>query len=168
MLPYDIIRQISLYCKPKYLSINKELCDMYHDIWFYDKLLLETLGGNLETSGRNLETLGGNLETSGRKLYTPTNYEYLYERYLKQGPIIYFKSPVTANSSEHKLSIKGIKAIYNSGDKSFYILTFNGDLYKESETSIDLIDTQVIDINYFTYIRNKNMLCIYILHENGN
>lgn len=128
MLHYDIIRQISLYCKQKIFSINKELNNMYNKIWFEDKL---------------------QLYHPGIKLYTPTNYHDLYKKYMNQGKIAYYGNFININ---RKLTTTaGIKAM-KCGD-NYYILTFNGDLYKESNGIIILIDTQVIDIGHRTYIK---------------
>lgn len=129
ILPYDIIRQISLYCKPKTITINRELSKMYNDIWFYDKL---------------------SLDNPGIKLYTSTNYEDLYKKYVKQGIITYYYCQY---KDSHRLHTKGFKIIYHYEDNSYYILTFNCNLYKEIGNTISLIDTEVIDIDRNTYIK---------------
>ena len=60
ILPYDVIHIISLYCEPYELAINKNLYNLYNDLWFQNKL--EMLYSDLA-------------------LYTSTNYIDLYKKY---------------------------------------------------------------------------------------
>lgn len=134
MLPYDIIRHISLYLKPRELSINKELSVMYNDIWYQNKL---------------------QFNNPSLKLYTSTSYHDLYYKYLKQGMII---ADITYYYTE--LSIKGIKAVLDTNCQGNYILTFNGDLYYEDIIETHLCDNQVIDIDINTYIKDYDWFII--------
>lgn len=128
MLPHDIIRSISLYCSPGIMACNKELLVLYNDIWYMDKL---------------------QLYNPAIKLYTATNYSDLYKRYKRQGTIRYFQY-----NTRYNLKVEGIKASCSHIGAN-YILTFNGELYHEFDSKIELIDTQVVDIDKNTYIKEN-------------
>lgn len=80
MLPFDILRLISLQLEPYKLSICKDLHNLYNDNWYEDKL----------------------------NMFYPSlksdNYKDLYKKYLKQGDIY-----VDDGSSSKKLLSQGIK-----------------------------------------------------------
>ena len=146
-LPYDILRFLSYHLPPKHLSINKEMRDMYNEPWFRD----------------TLQFLHPSL-----KLYTSTNYYDLYKKYERQGTIMYYDLSVhryylsaclVNKSYDICLRTQGIKAVQN------YILTFNGDVYLETDEVI-LIDTEVIDISYvyneIIYIKKDK---VYLLNS---
>jgi hypothetical protein len=137
MLHTDLFYEISLYCKPYMLSVNKELNLLYNDDWFKTKL------NNLFPD---------------KKLFTGTNYKDLYKRYLEEGDIYYVTNELIC-----KLQIKGVKAQYkddfyiNHEFPDDYILTFNGELYSQIGNDIKLIDTEVIDVSSYGYIKNNKV-----------
>src|ERR1700722_638059 len=102
-LPYDILHLISYHLPPKHLSINKELRDIYNDIWYYDKL--QMLNQNL-------------------KLYKTITWKNLYQRYLKEGEINVFNLHCDVRTTLGR----GIKAAYCGINDNNLILRFNGDL----------------------------------------
>lgn len=142
MFPCDVLRLISLRLEPYALVINKQLLDMYNDIWFHDKL---------------------QLLHPGLTLYTSSNYYNLYQKYQKQGYVYEYHDGCDGSF----LKLKGVKATHMFHK---YILTFNGDLYceiiKDLHPEIDddtkLIDTCVIDVDKGTYIKEYDW---YLMHS---
>ena len=135
MLHTDVFYEISLYCQPFKLSVNKELNSLYKDDWFKTKL-------------QNL--------FPDKKLFTATNYKDLYKKYLEEGDIYY-----VYGSYIQKLEVRGVRAQYKDDfdiDHKYpddYILTFNGELYHQEKDTVKLIDTEVIDICSYGYIKNN-------------
>ena len=147
MFPLELFNLISLHCKPCFFSLNKELHLLYNDEWFQNKL---------------------QMLFPGRKLFTITNYKNLYQRYLSETDIYYNYCCTTKVSSLSDLELfrmKGVKAQY-CGDtrienfKYDQILTFNGELYIETDNGITLIDTEVIDISSNFYIKQNEIYYI--------
>jgi hypothetical protein len=122
---------------------------MYNEMWFRDKLAKEYPGVNL---------------------WTKTTYQDLYRLSLKSGKIHRIEDsnqfcaymeykPYIVKSVGRILSIEGIKAAEITSN--FYmVLKFNGDLFAVSDSTSFLIDTEVIDINYNSYIKNNEWYLI--------
>ena len=155
MFPLELFNLISLHCKPYLFSVNKELHLLYNDEWFQNKL----------------QTL-----FPGRKLFTISNYKNLYRRYLSETDIYYIAYDKRLTYDEisnisldnhYKLITKGVKAqhcgTWTSGKSNKYdhILTFNGELYLETDNEIKLIDTEVIDISTNLYIKDNGVYYIF-------
>jgi hypothetical protein len=132
MLHTDLFYEISLYCKPYILSVNKELNLLYSEEWFKTKL--QRLFPD-------------------KKLFTITNYMDLYKKYLEEGDI-----HCIGTYRVHILKTRGVRAQYGypkcvEGIPFHYILTFNGELYLEKQGESKLIDTEVIDVTSMGYIK---------------
>ena len=132
MLPIDCFRNISLYCKPYIFSVNKILHNLYDDIWFKDKLLLEHPDTNCTKP-----------------------YKKLYKRYLKSGIIsrwnIYDEYKIVCETRIPSIKMSLIT------DSLYMLLTFDGTLlsYDMNDHTSFLIATNVIDIDHNTYITGK-------------
>jgi hypothetical protein len=107
------------------------------------------------------------------KLWTKTTYEDLYKLSLKSGniyrmaeeasfgmlSIFNLDREVDWESESSILSIEGIKAAEITSN--FYIvLKFNGDLFAVSKSTSFLIDTEVNDISYNSYIKKNEWYLI--------
>lgn len=124
MLPFDVLRLISLKLNPHTLSINKELHNMYDDTWYQDKITLLEPNMNLFS----------------------TNYKDLYKKYINQGYIFSFKG--------RKFVTKGIKICPTIEEDDYWILTFNGNLICESNSKVLIIDQNVVDMDCDTYVKD--------------
>jgi hypothetical protein len=151
----DIWKLISLYLPYNELNLNRKLSGIYDESWFKDKL-----------NYPNIKSIN--------------SWEWLYKRSLKSGQI--FRYNENKNTTKKLLSINAIKISemqsewilsLNEGfeDYNVYmILTFNGDLYsfyksRKYISDLTLIDTNVIDINDNTYIKNNEW---YVFPERTN
>ena len=144
----DIWRSISLYLQFNCLNLNRELSIIYDQSWFKDKLTIQY--SDIISKHNN-------------------SWEWLYKRSLKSGQIFRYNEdkniikklcPINAIKiseirSEWILSLKEDLERY----KINMILTFDGDLhtfYKLGKyIGPTLIDTNVIDIDDNTYIKNN-------------
>lgn len=142
----DIWKLISLHLQFNGLNLNKELSSIYDESWFKNKLVIQ-YSDNINKHNNS--------------------WKWLYKRSLKSGQI--FKYNEDKNTIK-KLSI--INAIKISEIKSEWILSLNEDLEKYKINTIltfdgnlysfyiknkyiRLIDTNVIDIDDNTYIKNN-------------
>lgn len=148
MFPLELFNLISLHCKPCFFSLNKELHLLYNDEWFQNKL---------------------QMLFPGRKLFTITNYKDLYKKYLSETNIYYnyYRSEKDPSLSDlRSFETKGIKVQYRGAIGYDYfkydqILTFNGELYIEADNGTYLIDTKVIDISSYLYVKENGIYSNY-------
>ena len=133
MLPKDLWIEISLYLKPNELKIINTSFNFYNDLWYKQKLILEY---------PNIE------------LWTNTNFKDLYEKSLLSGDLHWYKIIDTGLEKLEEFPIKGIK-VTNIGIMDHLILTFNGELWLCVGKTLKLIDTNVIDISDFSYIKHN-------------
>lgn len=145
----DIWRIISFNLPFNSLNLNKELSSIYNLSWFKDKLLVQYPGFINKHNN---------------------SWEWLYKRSLKSGKI--FKYNENKNTTKQICLINAIKIseinpkwdLFLEEDFNYYkvniVLTFDGDLYtfhrsKNYISDLTLIDTNVIDIDDNTYIKNN-------------
>lgn len=131
MLPYDILRNISLHLNPYELSICKELYNMYNDFWYENKLKLLCPNVNLFGNSKDL-----------------------YKKYLKQGDIF-----ILYGDNLQNLDIKGTKICMMSNNSGRMALTFDGNLYINNilidKNVIDIdIDTYIKNNEW--YVQDEN------------
>jgi hypothetical protein len=129
MIPVDIIRYISLHLPPgKLATVCKQFSELYNDNWYKN---------NLEINYPRM------------KLWSRTTFKDLYKLSLKSGKIH------RINLKSNKLTIIPHEAIKIAEISSnfFMILKFNGDLLAISSTLSYILDTEVWDISYNSYIK---------------
>jgi hypothetical protein len=90
-----------------------------------------------------------------KTLFIQTNFKDLYTKYSKQGTIFYIEEGSTT-----ALCTKGTKASILDVP---YVLNFNGELY--CDDSLELVDTEVIDLYHCSYIKEYEW---YIIKDGIN
>jgi len=168
----DIWKLISLHLPFNGLNLNTELNSIYDESWFKDKLTIE-YSNNISKHNNS--------------------WEWLYKRSLKSGQIFKYnenKNIVKKLSTINAIKISEIRPEWILSLKEDFenykvnmILTFDGNLYsfekrKKYISDLTLIDTNVIDINDNTYIkdnewyvfpeRTKNKISDKILFTSSN
>lgn len=137
-IPFEIWREISLLLPYNFLSLSKEFILLYDQSWFESKV---------------------KIRYSNCKKHKES-WEQLYKKSLKSGKII--------KNDKHHLPIEGIKAANLEWDIDYdLILTFDGDLikYNPSNGEIILLDSNVIDICDYAYIKEHEF---YIINQNDS
>lgn len=131
MFPLELFRIISLHLPPAKLAISNQLNKMYDDEWYHD--FLQLIHPELVLS-------------------PCPSYRQSVRRYKESGNVyrIPFKTDDIYRLSvgAKKLSGKWLKA--GAIDNEDILLDFNGDAFINN----NLLDTGVIDIDSYTYVKN--------------
>lgn len=144
LLPLDILREISLYLPHYLLSASKELNNIYNELWFKDKILLQYPKCKI----------------------SDFSWKDLYRKSLKQGKIYEYVKDKKVLS----LPIEGIKMSHIStcNIESYMILTFDENLWlcnlnKDGSKWVNsLVDINVSDISDRCYIKENELYSLYL------
>lgn len=129
--PIDILREISLFLPHYYLSLSKQLDEIYNESWFKYKVLSKHPKCKVDKF----------------------SWKDLYKRSLKQGQIFSY----IENEENVALPIEGIKVSYL--EYNLMVLTFDGDLWscgRYNQQKV-LIDVSVTDICFNSYIKGNEL-----------
>lgn len=140
-LPYDILHLITLDFPAYHLAINHKGEKIYSEQWFRDKLYKEYI------FPLNVNQINSQWKP---KLWVTTTYKRLYNKYRET---VHIHKLHRGDMRGGRYIGNGIKATNN--DRDSLLLTFNGDLFVRyfKGDNLALIDTEVIDIDSYTYIK---------------